>query len=97
MGLANWPRFHFDNANTAFNPFETALSPTNVSGLVQKWAISTAPGSSPDPIEARGLVYVAPADGVVRALDPATGATVWATDTGGPMSEGFAPTFAGGR
>jgi outer membrane protein assembly factor BamB len=90
----NWPRFHFDDANSGFNPFENVLSPANVGELVQKWAVPTAPGAAPSPVVSGGLVFVAPADGIVRALDPATGHTVWAVDTGGAMN-GFAPTVAG--
>jgi outer membrane protein assembly factor BamB len=92
----NWPRYHFDNGNTGYNRFENVLNPTNVSSLVEKWSVPTASGSSPNPIIAGGFVYVAPADGIVRALDPATGATVWATDTGGTMDQGFAPTYSNG-
>jgi outer membrane protein assembly factor BamB len=90
----NWPRFHFDNANTGYNRFENVLSPLKVASLVQKWAVATAPGASPSPIVANGLVYVAPADGIVRALEPSSGDTVWATDTGGTMLNGFAPTLS---
>jgi hypothetical protein len=92
---ADWPHFHFDAANTGFNPFEDMISTSNVGSLVQKWAVSTAPGASPSPIVYRGLVYVAPADGVVRALDAATGAVAWSYDTGG-VTDGDAPTAANG-
>jgi outer membrane protein assembly factor BamB len=91
----NWPRFHFDIASTGYNPFENVLSPENVAGLVQKWAVPTAPGASPDPVTWEGLVYVAPADGVVRALDQVSGATVWTYDTLGTMS-GAAPAVSQG-
>jgi outer membrane protein assembly factor BamB len=86
----SWSRFHFDIASTGYNPYENVLSPQNVSGLVQKWAVATAPGESPSPVTAGGRLYVAPADGVVRAIDPATGATLWTYATGGSMS-GAAP------
>jgi outer membrane protein assembly factor BamB len=92
----DWPRFHFDNGNTGYNPFENVLNPSNVAGLVQKWAVPTVPGTSPSPIVAGGLVFVAPADGIVRALDRSTGETVWSTDTGGQMQAGFAPTYSKG-
>jgi outer membrane protein assembly factor BamB len=91
----NWPHVHFDAANSGFNPYENVIDPGNVSGLVQKWAVATSPGASPTPVVSGGLVYVAPADGLVRALDPATGATVWSYDTGGTMG-GNAPTVARG-
>jgi outer membrane protein assembly factor BamB len=91
----NWPRFHFDAGHTGFNPYENVLSTTNVSTLVQKWAVPTAGGASPSPVVSGGTVFVAPADGVVRALDPATGATIWSVDTGAAMS-GAAPDVTGG-
>src|SRR5262245_37235979 len=48
----NWPRFHFDNASTGFNPYENVLSTSNVATLVQKWSMPTAEGAAPDPIVA---------------------------------------------
>jgi outer membrane protein assembly factor BamB len=89
----NWPRYHFDNANTGYNRYENVVSADNVETLVQKWAVPTAGGGAPSPIVAYGRVYVAPTDGIVRALDPATGALLWSFDTGGTMS-GTAPTAA---
>ncbi len=91
----NWPQFHFDNAHTGFNPYENTLGRSNVGELVQKWAVGTASGASPSPVVSGGLVYVAPTDGVVRALDPATGAMVWSYNTGSAMS-GAAPAVSAG-
>jgi outer membrane protein assembly factor BamB len=92
----NWSKFHFDAANTGFNPFENVLSASNVSGLVEKWSTPTAPGTAPDPAVSGGIVYVAPADGIVRALDPADGSLIWSYDTGGKMPWGYAPSVFGG-
>jgi outer membrane protein assembly factor BamB len=92
----NWPRFHFDNANTGYNPYENVISTSNVGNLVQKWSVPTAADIfGPDPIVAYGRVYVAPSDGIVRALDPVTGAVLWTYESGGSMS-GTAPTAAHG-
>jgi outer membrane protein assembly factor BamB len=91
----NWARFHFDDANTGFNPFENVISASNVGSLVQKWAVPTYAGWAPDPIVAYGRMYVAPADGIVRALDPATGALLWSFATSGG-TYGAAPTAANG-
>jgi outer membrane protein assembly factor BamB len=91
----NWPRFHFDVGHTGFNPYENVLDVSNVPTLVQKWAVPTAAGGSPSPVVSGGTVYVAPAGGVVRALDPATGATIWSFDTGAAMS-GAAPDVSAG-
>src|SRR2546425_644628 len=71
-------------------------SQVTVSGLEQKWAVPTVAGAAPDPVVADGLVYVAPADGLVRALDASTGSLVWSFDMGA-AGLGAAPTFEGGR
>ena len=92
----DWPTFHFDAANTGFNPYENVLNADNVSSLMPKWKTATAPGAAPDPVIAGGIVYVAPADGIVRALNATDGSLIWSHDTGGAMS-GFAPTVSGGR
>jgi outer membrane protein assembly factor BamB len=89
----NWAHFHYDSANTGYNPYENVLSPSDVGTMVQRWAVPTGGGAAPDPIVAYGRVYVAPADGIVRALDPKTGALLWSYDTKGTMS-GAAPTAA---
>jgi eukaryotic-like serine/threonine-protein kinase len=90
-----WPKVHYDQANTGYNPFEQILNPTNVPDLVLKWAVPTVNGASPTPVVSGGLVYVAPADGTVRALDAATGSTVWTVPLG-EANDGDPPTVADG-
>jgi outer membrane protein assembly factor BamB len=83
----NWARFHFDNANTGYNPYENVISISNVGDLVQKWAVPLSGTSfAASPIVAYGRVYVATTDGMVRAFDPATGARLWSRGTGGTIS-----------
>jgi eukaryotic-like serine/threonine-protein kinase len=89
----NWPRYHFDNANTGFNPYENILETSNVGFLVERWTVPLGGSAAPDPIVAYGRVYMAATDGVVRALDRATGSLLWSFDSGGSMS-GTAPTAA---
>jgi PQQ-like domain len=91
----DWPQFHHDAALSGFNRDETILGRGNVASLVEKWAVPTEGGGAPDPVVANGLVYVAPTDGVVRALDATTGALVWSRDLGG-TTFGAAPTVADG-
>jgi outer membrane protein assembly factor BamB len=91
----NWPKFHFDVANTGFNPFENVLYPANVSGLVEQWSTPTAAGAAPDPVVSGGVLYATAADGVVRALDPTDGSLIWSYDTGAP-TDGSAPIASGG-
>jgi outer membrane protein assembly factor BamB len=89
----NWPRYHFDNANTGYNPYEGVLSASNVGTLHETWSVALGGTAAPDPIVAYGKVYVAPTDGIVRALDQARGTVIWSFDSGGTMS-GTAPTAA---
>jgi outer membrane protein assembly factor BamB len=89
----NWPRYHFDNANTGFNPYENILETSKVGRMVGRWTVPLGGSAAPDPIVAYGRVYVGPTDGVVRALDRATGSLLWSFDSGGTMS-GTAPTAA---
>jgi eukaryotic-like serine/threonine-protein kinase len=91
---SDWPRFRYDNANTGYNPSETAISPSNVGTLVQKWAVPTGGTEAPDPIAAYGRVYVASMDGTLTALDRSTGGVLWSVDTGGGV--GDAPAAANG-
>jgi hypothetical protein len=41
----DWPKFHFDLANTGHNPYENVLDPSNVSGLEPRWVIRTDGGA----------------------------------------------------
>lgn len=78
----NWRRFHFDSANTGLNPFENVLNTGNVSTLEVKWSAATSPGAAPTPVVWGGMVFVASADGVVRALGASTGSIIWTQDVG---------------
>lgn len=61
----------------------------------QVWAINVGPDPTGTPTVSAGILYVgsrsAEAGGRLRALDPATGATLWQTD-----QPGFAPALSGG-
>ena len=37
----DWAQFHFNAANTGYNPYENLISPGNVSGLTQAWTGAT--------------------------------------------------------
>ena len=43
----NWAKFHFDNGNSGFNPYENVLSPANVAGLGQVWSHRPAAATPP--------------------------------------------------
>lgn len=74
----DWPKYQFDLGNTGWNRFENVLSTSNVGSLHRLWSIPIGqrPGS---PSTGNGLVYFGANDGVMRAVDPATGATAWST------------------
>jgi outer membrane protein assembly factor BamB len=91
----NWPRFHFDNANTGFNSYENVISTSNVGTLVQKWSANVGGTWAPNPIVAYGRVYVASTLGIVQAFDAQTGAMAWSFNTAGTIANWWmVPTAA---
>jgi outer membrane protein assembly factor BamB len=76
----DWKDFHFDLANTGFNPYENVLKPSNVHRLRMKWSFSTGRAVS-SPTVANGVVYVGSVDDKLYALDAATGITKWSYTT----------------
>ncbi len=92
---ADWPTFRADNTCSAAT---TAAVPGSSSLL---WEfdpqMKVSSGSPPPtaPVTAGGLVFVAGCDGIVRALDAATGKQQWKAYTGGPIR--IPPTIWKGR
>lgn len=91
----DWPTFRADSACSA----ATSANVAEKSQLLWQFdpRISTAPGlpCMTSPVAAGGLVFVAGADGVVRALDATTGAVRWKACTGGAIR--MPPTIWEGR
>jgi len=88
---ADWPTFRADNACSA-------TTPVSVGRSVQRlWQFDLGIASRPaaevvtTPVTADGITYVAGCDGVVRALDLATGKLRWKAYTGGAVR--VAPTI----
>jgi outer membrane protein assembly factor BamB len=86
---SNWRQAAFDPAHTAFNRFETILSPSNVKNLTLAWA---APAGDltlyASPVVSRGKVFIGGSvslNGHMYAVDAATGAPLWV----GPTQESF--------
>jgi outer membrane protein assembly factor BamB len=81
----DWPAFRADKACTA----TTSANVAEKSQLLWQFdpQASTAPGLPclTPPVAAGGLVFVAGADGVVRAIDATTGAVRWKACTGGAI------------
>lgn len=91
----DWPKFRYDLANAGYNPNETTLGVSNVSGLQTKWTANTGDQVYSSPAVVGGVVYDASYNGDVYALDASTGAQLWITPTGTSI-EDSSPTVAGG-
>jgi outer membrane protein assembly factor BamB len=92
----NWPQVGFDATRRSFNPFETILDPSNVSGLHQLWGIDVG-GEQTTPIVADGTVFtISYENGSLTAVDAATGVADWRFTIGDHtwLAE---PAVAGGR
>ena len=81
----NWAKFHFNNGNSGFNPYQNVLSPANVAGLIKAWSYHTGTVGYSSPAVVNGVVYVGSADGSVYALKTSTGAQLWSHSTGGDV------------
>lgn len=86
----DWPVYRKDNARSGRSP---VAAPREVA---ERWTY-TPPGRNvaTAPIAAADWVFVAGSDGVVRALDAATGKPRWTAATGGWVK--FAPALSNGR
>jgi polyvinyl alcohol dehydrogenase (cytochrome) len=74
----DWSQLGYNNSHTGFNPFETALSVSTVSGLRALWTVTTGDLSAA-PAVVKGIVYVGSGDGNIYAVKAATGAIRWKT------------------
>ena len=92
----DWPQFHFDAAHTGYNPNETTLGASNVSGLNRQWATALGPGGESSPAVVGGTVFVGADDANLRAVDAVTGAVRWTATTGAAIVLS-SPAVADGR
>jgi serine/threonine protein kinase/outer membrane protein assembly factor BamB len=60
--MKNGIQFGFDAQHSHFNPYESQLSPTTVSTLVQAWTATIGSGIDSSPAVANGVVYVGSQD-----------------------------------
>ena len=91
---ADWTRFHFDLADTGYNPYENVLNAGDVGGLLPKWTIGPL-GSEliTSPAVVGGVVYFGVGDQTFYALDADAGSVNWSRILGQYPT---APTVAGG-
>jgi outer membrane protein assembly factor BamB len=87
---ADWPVYRKDNGRSG----RTSVAAPGE--IVERWTYAPANSNvATAPIAAAGWVFLAGSDGVVRALDGATGKERWSATTGGWVK--FAPALADGR
>ena len=89
---ANWAQAFYSPGHTAFNPGETTLSPTNVSGLQLLWGNSSVGGATNVAL-VDGTLYVEGGtnNDQIAAIDAATGSTLWSVANG----DGSVPAVSG--
>ncbi len=80
-----WLQFHYDAANSGYQPYETLLSPNTVSNLTTAWSANTGGSVTSSPAVSSGVVYVGSGGGSLYAFKAATGALLWSALTGGPI------------
>jgi outer membrane protein assembly factor BamB len=90
VAAEDWPTFRKDNARS------TRMAGPLPGPLTLKWEStpkSTAVATAP--VAAGGLVFVGGSDGIVRAIDAASGQEKWKATTGGDIK--YPPSIADGR
>jgi outer membrane protein assembly factor BamB len=86
----DWPTYRGDNARTA----RSAATVPEAAAVLWRYAAPT-PVEPTAPVVAGGLVFVGSHDGIVRAIDAATGRVRWTAYTGGAVF--YPPAIAAGR
>ena len=86
----------FNAQRTNFNPYEKALTPTNVSLLVQDWAtpIGSDGYTESTPAVANGVLYVGADDSKLYAINAISGKMLWTATTSNYISS--SPAVANG-
>ncbi len=76
----DWPTYRQNNRRTSITPVRTPQKHRLL------WQTSARVGSDPTaPVVANGTVFIGGQDGAVRAIDAATGESLWNAYTGGPI------------
>src|SRR5262245_57879836 len=78
--MVDWPKVHFDQGNTAFNPVEKTIGPANVADLAEAWHRHA--GVVSGIILHGGIIYTVghtsgPVSTVVYAVNAKSGRTLW--------------------
>ena len=80
----DWPSYGRDQSNSRAQANETALGPTQLTGVAPAWVFSLSSKNDAGqlestPIVTGGCAFVASSTGVVYALDAVSGAEMWQT------------------
>jgi outer membrane protein assembly factor BamB len=83
------PMFGFNTLHTHFNPDESIISSTNVTGLTNYWTALTGSLINSSPVVANGVAFVSSTDHELYAFDATTGKKLWtALNTTAPSDRG---------
>jgi outer membrane protein assembly factor BamB len=85
--LGDWPSFRHDASNSGYDGYETAIKPSTVSKLKEKWADQLTGSVSSSPVVANGVVYVGDGSNTFYAFGAsgcgsATCSPLWTAATG---------------
>ena len=83
LSSCDWPQFRYGPEGTGFNPFESTINTSNVSGLQQRWC---EPNTGSSPVVANGVAYVT-SGGALEAFDANSGTGKWSS----PLSLSYTP------
>jgi outer membrane protein assembly factor BamB len=75
----DWAQLGVSSARTGYNPYENLLSPATIGTLNNLWAVSVSSSTRlhSSPVVYRDVAYVGDDDGMVRAFNVKTHATLW--------------------
>jgi len=92
----NWLQTGYNAAHVGYNPKETTLTASNVSGLTQTWLFQTNGEINVPSLISGNTVYIDSSDGNLYAVNATTGKVIWTfsgTETGyayGGTAQGMA-------
>jgi outer membrane protein assembly factor BamB len=89
IGPTDWPQYLHDNGHSSVDAADATITPENAGTVAAAWSWTPpsvagrpAPTLAASPTVAGGLIFVGTHSGWLYALNQATGAQVWAADTG---------------
>jgi outer membrane protein assembly factor BamB len=97
LSSCDWAQFRYGPEGTGFNPFESTLSASNVSGLQKRWSETSGDSSlQSSPVVANGIVYATSTGATLDAFDATTGTGKWSYQMSSSAYGAPAPAVANG-